>query len=105
MFPAVAAIFAAPQPTVITGDDHIGVGRIYPDVVKIAMPATGNHAEAFPAIDRQQQEKIGLENFVLVFGIDDEISEVKRAPDHVVAGVKASPGSTPIVRAIQGALL
>ena len=105
MFPAVAAIFATPQATVVTGDDHIGVGRIYPEVVKIAMAATGNHAEAFPAVDRQQQDKIGLERFVLVFGIDDEISEVKRAPDHVVAGVKARPGGTTIVRAIQRAVL
>src|SRR5208282_3121862 len=98
MLPAGSSVVAAPQAAIVAGNDNIRIVRIDPDVVKVAV-GVGYRAEALTSIHAEQQWGIGLENFVLIFRIDDQIREVERTPDHVLAGVQ----TIPVLAAIIGA--
>ena len=105
VLPARSAIFAAPQTAIIARIHNVRIRRIDPDVVKIAVRRVGHHAETLPAIHAEQQNKIGLENLVLIFGIDDQIGEIKRPPHHELAGIQPLPGLAAVIGAEQRAVL
>src|SRR5258706_5730412 len=105
MLPQVAAVYTTPQAAIVADNYCAGIFRIDPDIVEISVRSTGNAAEALAAVSTEQQDQIGLEDSVFILRIDNQIAEVKRTPDHEIAGVKASPGSTAIVGAIERALL
>ena len=104
MLPAVSAIVAAPQAAIVGGEDGLGVGGVDPDVVEIAVGAALDGAEAAPAIGGEKERSAGLEDFVFVFRIDDQIREVEGAPDLELAGIEFRPGAAGIVGAEEGAL-
>ncbi len=102
MFPARAAVLAAPQPAIVAGEHHVGIRRIDPDVVKIAV-SVGHRAETAPAIHAEQQRSIDLEQFVFVLGVDDQIGEIKGTPHLVLAGIQARPVLAAVRRAVKSA--
>ena len=61
----------------------IGVIRIDPDVVKIAVRAARDVAEALTAVVAGDQRTVGFVDFVFVFRIDNQVGEVEGTPDHV----------------------
>ena len=104
MLPACAAVFAAPQAAIVARVHDVGILGIDPHVVEVAVGGAGNYAETLAAIHAQQKRAIRFEDFVWVLRIDNQIAEVKRAPDHEAAGIKALPVFAAIIGAEQGAL-
>ena len=103
VFPSAAAILAAGEATVVGVEDEVGIVGRDPHIVVVGMGLVGRALEALPAIIAEQQDEVALEDFVLVFGVDDEVSKVERAPDHVLACVHAVPGQAGVVRPIESA--
>src|ERR1700734_3672310 len=92
-----------PNSAVIATDDLVRVVRVYPHVVKVAMRPATDSAEAFAAIDAENEVATGFVDLVLVLRIDDEIGEVEGTPDHHLAAVAFLPGFATIGRTEQGA--
>src|SRR5580692_12022948 len=101
--PSRASIFAAPQTAVIARIDHIWIAGIDPNVVEIAM-RVANRTETLSTVYTEHQRPIGFEDFILIFGIHDEIGEIKRPPNHESTGVQAIPRLAAVVGAKQRAL-
>src|SRR5258708_3397151 len=97
--PSVAAIVRIPNASVIRGDNVIGIVRIHPHIVKIAVRAVPDSAEALPSVLAHDQREVWLVHFVLVFRINDQIGEVKRPPYHPIAAVPLFPRLATIVGA------
>ena len=45
-------------------------------------------AEAASAIGAHQQRQVGLEEFVFILRINDQVGKIKWAPHHVLAGIE-----------------
>src|ERR1019366_8960218 len=104
-FPAMAAIVTAPQPAIVAGEDGVGVFGVDPNVVEIAVRGVGDRAEAAPSVGVGEEEgAAGLEDFVFVLGIDNQVGEVKGTPHLELAGIEGGPGFSAIVGAEQCAL-
>jgi len=56
VFPSGSPVFAAPETSVITGNDNIGVAGIDPNIVQIAVDRCRNIAEALSTIHAEQQD-------------------------------------------------
>src|SRR5258708_24521132 len=61
----------------------------------------GRSAKTFPSVRADQQRPIGFENFVFVLGVNNQVGEIKRTPDQVLAGIQTDPFLTAIIRAIK----
>src|SRR5205807_3641353 len=85
--PTRPAAEAAPETSIIRSEDLARILRIDPDIVEVAVRGVGNRAEAFPAVDAEQEGPINLENLIFVFRIDDQIGEIEGTPDHILTGV------------------
>src|SRR5580704_17124886 len=103
VLPAGSAILTAPEATIVTLKNHVGIFRIDPHVVKIAVRIR-HEAEALAAIHAQQKAEVNLEYFVLVLGVNNQITEIKRPPNHVLAGIELNPVLAAVIGAKQGAL-
>src|SRR5713101_8818487 len=79
----------------------VGVRRIDPDVVEIAVRSAGDVAEALAAVIAGDERSVGLVNLVFVFRIDDQVREVERTPDHGLAAIELLPGRAGIIGAIK----
>ena len=101
--PGVRPVIGDPHAAVVAGDQCIGIVRIDPDVVEIAVGAVGDVTEALAAIVAEDQAQVRLEEFIFVLGIHDQIGKIKRAPDHQIAPVALLPGLAAVVRTEQGA--
>ena len=104
MLPACAAVFAAPQASVVAGVHDVGIIGIDPHVVEVAMGGARNYAETLAAIHAQQERSIRFEYFVFILRIYDQIAEIERTPDHEAAGIQVLPVFAAIIGAEQGAL-
>src|SRR6516162_4694876 len=82
MHPSRAAILAAPQSAVVSGINNVGVAGVDPHGMEVSVGRTGDRAEALSPIHAVQQDEIGLEDLLWIFGIDDQVGEVKRTPYH-----------------------
>ena len=60
--------------------------------------------EALAAVHRHDQVEIGLEQPVGVGRIDDQVGEVERSPDHVLAAVALGPGLAAVVGDVERAV-
>ena len=83
---------------VIACDEMVGIMGINPEVVEVAMRGAGNVAEAAAAVAAHDQASAGLVKRVLVLGIHDQVGEIERAPDHILAAVQRGPGPSAIAR-------
>src|SRR6478672_9982906 len=94
--PFASAVVGIPHPTVIAGKDRLRIGWINPDAMDIAMhPAeTPDRRKAFPCILANNHRTIGLEDAIRVLRVDDQIREIKWAPDHPLALVPLVPRGT-----------
>src|SRR5258708_18955787 len=61
----------------------------------------GRSAKTFPSVRADQQRPIGFENFVFVLGVNNQVGEIKRRPDQVLAGIQTDPFLTAIIGAIK----
>src|SRR5258707_5529480 len=104
MPPAAAGVNAAPQSAVISAVNDLGVAGINPNRVMVAV-SIRHGIEALAAVHALQQDEIGLENFVLVFGIDNKVRKVKRTPHQILAGIKAYPFLAALIEAQEHAVL
>ncbi len=102
--PAITAVIRVPDTTIVAGDQVIGIVWIDPDVVEVAVRAARNVAETLAAIVADDEWTIRLVNFLFVFWIDDQVGEVKRTPDHVLAAILRSPRLPAIIGTIQTVL-
>ena len=59
--------------------------------MKIAVRAARDIAEALAAVAARDQRPAGFVNLVLVFWIDDQVSEIEWPPDHVLTTIEMSP--------------
>src|SRR2546430_13287650 len=100
MPPAISAVLAAPQTAIVSSNDQTRILRIDPHIVEVAMGSAGNSAKALSSIGAQEKRSIWLEDLVLVFGIDDQVAEVKWAPHHEVAAVEFGPARARVIGAI-----
>src|SRR5262249_47324770 len=105
VLPARAAVFAAPESAIVACINDVAIVGVDPNVMKVAMRAAGDGAETLPAIHAQKKRRVGLEDFVFVLGIDDQVAEIKRPPDKKAAGIEARPIFSAVIRAVQGAVL
>src|SRR3954452_1897884 len=94
--PARTTITAAPEPAVVPGVNLVCIIRVNPDRVIVAM-RIGCGTEAAPAIYAEQQYQINFKNFVFVFGIDNQVSKIKRTPHHILAGIHLFPAFARVV--------
>jgi hypothetical protein len=78
-----------------------GVLGIDPHIVEVAVRRARNHVERLSSIVAEQQNEIWFENLVFIFGIDDQVAEIKRPPHHVIAGIELGPGRTAVVGPIE----
>ena len=99
--PAIGPVGADPQATVITDHHVLGVGRVDPHGVVVAVRALGDGRETLAAVFAGDQRQIGLEHTLGVLRIDDQAGEIERAPDHVLAAIALGPGGAAVVGAEQ----
>ena len=99
--PLVAGVVRVPEAAVVADDEMIGVLRIDPHVVEIAVRAAGDVAERRAAVGAHDERAVRLVDAVLVLRIDDEIREVERTPEHVLAAVAQLPRRAAVVGAIE----
>ncbi len=101
MLPAIAAVFAAPQAAIVAGNHGVWILWVDPHIVEVAVRRARNHVERLSSIVAQQQNEIGFENLVFIFWIDDEVTEIKRTPHHVIAGIQLGPRRSSVVGAVK----
>ena len=75
--------------------------RIHPDVVEVAVRAAGDVGERRAAVGAHDERAVRLVDAVFVLRIDDEIREVERPPEHVLAPVAQLPRRAAVVGAIE----
>src|SRR5947207_15637075 len=82
--PFGAAVVRVPHSTVVSHEYYLRVRRIYPHVVRVSVCTlkTTDLGKAFSAVVAHNQCAVRLKQAVWIFGIDDEIREVERTPDH-----------------------
>src|ERR1700675_301701 len=97
--PGISAVVGIPDAAIVAGDQMIGVIGIDPNIVEVAVSTLRDGAETLAAIFTHDQHKIGLINFIFVFGIDDQVAKIERAPHHPIAAVALLPGLSSIVGA------
>src|SRR3984893_6434991 len=97
--PGISAIVGIPDTSIVAGDQMIGVIGIDPHIVEVAVGTPGNGAETFAAIFAHDQYKVGFVNFIFVFGIDNQVSEIDRPPHHPVAAIPLLPGLSSVIGA------
>src|SRR5262245_59305099 len=102
--PFVAAVVGVPDAAVVARNQLIGVVRIDPEVVVIAVRPASNVAEALAAVVAGDQWAVGLVKLVLVLRVHDQVGEVERTPDHALAAVKRRPRLAAVVGAIKTVL-
>ena len=99
--PLVPGIVGVPQAAVVADDQMIGVLRIDPHVVEVAVRRAADVAERRAAVGAHDERAVRLVDAILVLGIDDEIREVEWTPQHVLAAIAELPRRAAIVGAIQ----
>src|SRR5207237_6199504 len=99
--PLVARIVRIPESAVVARDETVRVRWIDPHIVKIAMRAAADRAEARAAVIADHQSAAWFVDAVFVLRIDDEVREVERPPDHVRAAVPHLPREPAVARAVQ----
>src|SRR5215475_3460274 len=68
------------------------------------MRAARNIAEACAAITARDKRPVRFVDLVGVFWIDNQVSEIKRTPDHVLTAIEFLPRLAGIIRAIEPVL-
>src|SRR5439155_12028867 len=82
----------------------VGAGGIDTHVVEVAMRAARDVAEASSSVGADDQRSIRLVDPVLVLRIEDQVGEIERAPDHVLAAIAGFPRLATVLGAIQRVL-
>ena len=82
--PFAAAVVGVPHPAVVSPDQHHSrVGRLH--IVERALKTRLRPQAA------HNQRAVSLENAVRVFGINDQVREIERSPDHPLAFITFLP--------------
>src|ERR1044072_4682642 len=102
--PPVTAVIRVPETAIIARDHMVRVVRIDPNIVKVSMRSTGYVTEAAPAVTACYQRPVRFVYLVFVFRIDDQVSEIERAPDHVLTTIELFPRLAFIIRSIKSIL-
>src|SRR5262249_56203605 len=105
VLPARPPVSAAPEAPIVACKNDVAIVGADPNVMKAAMRAAGDGAETLPAIHAQKKRRVGLEDFVFVLGIDDQVAEIKRPPDKKAAGIEARPIFSAVIPPLHAALL
>src|SRR5450830_82785 len=79
----------------------VGVLRIHPHVVEIAVRAAADAAERRSAVGAHDERTVRLVDAVLVLRVHDEVREIERPPGHVLAAVPQLPCLAAVVRPIE----
>src|SRR5438093_10417184 len=82
----------------------VGVRRIDPDIVEVAMRAARDVAETLSAIIAGNERQIRLVDLVGILRIDNEIRKVERTPNHVLTAIARLPCLAAIIRTIEAVL-
>src|SRR2546423_15126806 len=99
--PLIAGVVRIPQTAVVPRDQVIGVVRIHPYVVEIAVRSARDVAEALPTVRADDETAVWFVDAIRFTRIDDQIGEVERPPDHVLAAIEHLPRLAAVVGAIQ----
>jgi hypothetical protein len=69
-----------PDAAIIAGDKVVGGFRVDPDVVEITVGSSRDDTETLAAVFAHDEREVWFVDFVLVFGVDDQVGEIKGAP-------------------------
>src|SRR5205807_8428861 len=93
-----------PQTAVVARDQVVGVARIDPPVMDVSVRAARDAAEALPPVGADDEPAVDFVDSVRTTRIHDEICEVERPPDHVLAAIEHLPRLAAVLGAIQRVL-
>ena len=104
--PFAAAVVGVPHSAVVSHEHHLRVGRINPDIVAVAMRAlkTAHDRKALAGVLAHNQRAVSLEQAVRIFGINDQVREIERSPDHPLAFITFLPCRAAVIGNEQRAL-
>ena len=90
--PPAAPVVRKPQPAVVAAHHVLGILRVDPNVVPVAVRAAAALGEAASAVLADDEVQVGLEDAVGVARVHDQAREVEGPPDHHLALVARLPG-------------
>src|SRR5262245_11443152 len=98
--PLRAAVVGIPHSAVVAREYDLRICWINPDIVHITVHSTesANHSATLARVLAQNQRTISLEYTVRIFGIDNQVRKVKRAPHHPLTLISLLPGRAAVVR-------
>ena len=104
--PFASPIVGIPHPAVVPGKDGLWIGWIDPYVMHVSVRPleSPHHRETFSPVLAQDQRAVGLEHAVRIFGIDNQVCEVKRPPDHPITLVAFVPRCAAVVGNVERAI-
>src|SRR5256885_12051032 len=101
----MAAVERMQEAAVVAADDVLGVLRIDPEIVPVAVGPAGGVREAVASVLADDEVQVGLEEPVGIHRIDDQAREVERPPDHRLATVERAPDLAAVVGSVERSML
>ena len=104
--PFAAPVVRVPHPAIVSGEYNLWVRRVDPNIVRVAVRAlkTAHDRKALAGVLAHNQRAVGLEQAVRIIGINDEVREIERSPDHPLAFITFLPSRAAVIGNEQRAL-
>ena len=94
--PAGAAVSAAPETAIVAVINLVGIVRVDPGRRFYAVRIRGG-TELRPPSTLSNRIKSNSKDLILIFGINNQVGKIKRAPHHVLAGIHLFPAFARVV--------